>query len=284
MSKMASERLRVGIVGYGGLGRYLTEEVLKRVDEFELAFVWNRSEAAFDDASCQLKKEHILRDLSQFPDRQADLIVEVAHPSIVSQWGEAFLKEADFLASSPTAMADPDTNRRLRDAATMHGLYIPSGAMWGLMDIRKMADRGTLTGLKITMKKHPKSFKLIGNLAEKNALVTEKETVLYDGPVRDLCPLAPRNVNTMAAAAIAAHNLGFGEVCGSLVANPSLDCHITQIDVYGPRDSSSGEQFHVRTTRSNPAPIGRLTGSGTYASLLSSMLAARGKGKGVHLC
>lgn len=38
-------------------------------------------------------------------------------------------------------------------------------------------------GLKITMKKHPKSFKLMGNLAEKNALVTDKETVLYDGIV-----------------------------------------------------------------------------------------------------
>ena len=39
------------------------------------------------------------------------------------------------------------------------------------------------------------------------------ETVLYDGSVRGLCPLAPNNVNTMAAAAIAGHTIGFDGVC-----------------------------------------------------------------------
>ena len=40
------------------------------------------------------------------------------------------------------------------------------------------------------------------------------------GPVRELCALAPNNVNTMACAAIAAHNLGFDGVTGCLVADP----------------------------------------------------------------
>ena len=40
------------------------------------------------------------------------------------------------------------------------------------------------------------------------------------GPVRELCPLAPNNVNTMAAAAIAATSLGFDGVYGRLVADP----------------------------------------------------------------
>ena len=40
------------------------------------------------------------------------------------------------------------------------------------------------------------------------------------GPVSALCPLAPNNVNTMAAAAISAHNLGFDKVQGAIVADP----------------------------------------------------------------
>lgn len=40
------------------------------------------------------------------------------------------------------------------------------------------------------------------------------------GSVRELCPLAPNNVNTMAAAAIAAHNLGFDKTQGCIVADP----------------------------------------------------------------
>ena len=48
----------------------------------------------------------------------------------------------------------------------------------------------------------------------------EGECVLYEGPVRALCPLAPNNVNTMACAAIAANTpeLGFDGVVGRLIA------------------------------------------------------------------
>ena len=41
-----SKKLKVGIVGYGNLGKYLTKEILsnpKVKKDFELGFVWNRS-------------------------------------------------------------------------------------------------------------------------------------------------------------------------------------------------------------------------------------------------
>ena len=41
-------------------------------------------------------------------------------------------------------MADPEVEEKLRSAASQNGLYVPSGALWGGEDIRKMADRGTL--------------------------------------------------------------------------------------------------------------------------------------------
>lgn len=88
------------------------------------------------------------------------------------------------------------------------------------------------------MSKHPDSFKLespLKEINEKAKLETEKETILYEGedvyhllanfnfisgPVRALCSLAPNNVNTMAGASIAAHNLGFDGVTARLVADP----------------------------------------------------------------
>lgn len=75
-------------------------------------------------------------------------------------------------------------------------------------------------GLKITMTKHPNSFKLDGRLAEEDLSAIREHTVLYEGPIRQLCPMAPNNVNTMAAAALAAHTLGFDKVIGVLVADP----------------------------------------------------------------
>lgn len=41
-------------------------------------------------------------------------------------------------------MADAETEKKLREAAKHNGLYVPSGALWGGEDIRRMADRGTL--------------------------------------------------------------------------------------------------------------------------------------------
>jgi predicted dinucleotide-utilizing enzyme len=47
---------------------------------------------------------------------------------------------------SPIAFSDSSTERQLREVSSTgtHGLYIPSGALWGGEDIRRMADRGTL--------------------------------------------------------------------------------------------------------------------------------------------
>lgn len=43
---------RVGIVGYGKLGRYLAHAVLDRPETLQLAFVWNRSVAGIVKLSC----------------------------------------------------------------------------------------------------------------------------------------------------------------------------------------------------------------------------------------
>lgn len=110
----------------------------------------------------------------------------------------------------------------VRDEANKgpHGMYIPSGALWGARDIQKMADRGTLNGLIVTMRKAPHHLKLSGSVNDimQQHLKTgyKGRAILYEGPVRDLCHLAPNNVNTMAAAALAGHNLGFDKTIAKL--------------------------------------------------------------------
>eukprot|EP00093_Oithona_nana_P002967 02967.XXX_101935_103072_1 [CDS] Oithona nana genome sequencing. len=279
---MEEIKRRIGIVGYGHLGKFLTEAILNH-PKLELAFVWNRTKAAFDNSKLQ---PYILEDLQEVAKTKPDLIVEVSHPIVVKQNGELFLKTCDFMLGSPTALADEDLEKTLYRAANQYknGLYVPSGALWGGEDIRKMAERGSLKGVTVTMRKHPSSFKLNGDIAEKNAQVTDQELVLYEGPVRPLCSLAPNNVNTMAAAAIAANNLGLDKVIGRLVSDPNLpDWHIVEVEVFGPTNSL-GNQFAVKSVRSNPADPGAVTGSATYNSFLSSIIRAQGKGSGVHLC
>eukprot|EP00794_Sanderia_malayensis_P014325 gene14325-15815_t len=268
LSAMASKPRRIGVVGYGHLGQFLVKKILDNA-ELELAFVWNRSTEKLKGS---VPDTAIIEDLGNISERAPDLIIEVAHPMITEKYGEKFLEVADYLIGSPTALAKDDIEKRLRTKANQgkHGLYVPTGAFWAGEDIKKMADRGTLKGLKVTMKKHPSAFKLCGELIEKNNQVMNDPVILYEGPVRGLCPLAPNNVNTMAAGAIAAWNLGFDVVIGCLVSDPSLNSHIVEIDVTGPGDPPN--QFSVRTSRVNPAATGVVTGTATYASFWSSTL------------
>ncbi len=104
------------------------------------------------------------------------------------------------------------------------------------------------------------------------------------GSVRELCPLAPNNVNTMASAALAANTLGFDRVQARLVAKKGLTAHVVTIELEGIKGEGEEDVFRVATTRYNPAKMGAVTGNLTYSSFLSSLLNAGGRGNGVHFC
>lgn len=276
--------LKIGIVGFGHLGKYLYESILKDKDlskKFEIVFIWNRSKIE----NYSLNSDLILKDLKDFKEKKVDLIIEVAHPNITKEFGVEFLKYSNFFCGSPTALADEKVESDLRKACEEfgNGLYIPSGALWAAQDIEKMSKLGDLTELTITMKKHPSSLKVEKEL---DVLLKEyikndqdrNECILYKGNVRKLCPLAPNNVNTMACAALAGFNLGFDKVNAVLIADKSLEAHVIDIEVKGK------DGFYVKTTRYNPSKMGSVTGNATYASFLSSLAISCGRGKGFHFC
>ncbi|XGW13857.1 hypothetical protein V3C99_000277 [Haemonchus contortus] len=267
---------RVGIIGYGHLGEFLVNE-LNRLDEFEVVRIWNRTPNA---AKNVLPLEEIVDDQL----RDIDLVVEVAHPAIIREYAAVILANCDLFIGSPTCLADAELYRtiQLMAAAKYRRVLVPAGAFWGGNDIQKMADQQILKALTITMTKHPSSFKLESPLKELNEaakMETEKATVLYEGPVRGLCPLAPNNVNTMAGGAIAAHNLGFDGVTARLVSDPKMtDWHVVEVEAIGP------DGFCVTTTRKNPAKPGVVTGQLTYYSFLSSIKESIHKPSGTHIC
>ncbi|ESN93832.1 hypothetical protein HELRODRAFT_103179 [Helobdella robusta] len=280
-----SSKQRIGVLGCGVLGQFLIDNMLKE-DSLEVIFLWDIDQARLKELSTKYPNILLLESLENLQQLGPDLIVEVAHPDVTRNYGFQILEICDYLMGSPSALADEQLYEKLSSATTQHSLYIPSGAFWGGEDIRKMADLKTLEKLKVTMTFHPASLKLVaGDVRDKNDKVTNERTILYDGPVRCVCKQAPNNVNTMAAAAIAGHNLGFDGVLGCLISDPNLDDrHIVEIEVWGKPDVSTGGQFHVRTVRSNPALFGQVTGTATLPAFFGSLLGARGKKPGIHLC
>ena len=79
--------VRIGVVGYGYIGRSIVERIGKSGGRFETAFVHNRSLEALADTAPALR----LYDLEDARTRRPDLIVECAHPGITERFGAAFL-------------------------------------------------------------------------------------------------------------------------------------------------------------------------------------------------
>lgn len=77
---------RIGIVGYGHLGKFLTAAILEH-ENLELAFVWNRTKAVFDESAADHLKDFILDNLEDCARTNPDLIVEVSHPVVVKKVG-----------------------------------------------------------------------------------------------------------------------------------------------------------------------------------------------------
>uniref|UniRef100_A0AAY5KUC6 Aspartate dehydrogenase domain-containing protein n=1 Tax=Esox lucius TaxID=8010 RepID=A0AAY5KUC6_ESOLU len=258
--------MRIGVVGYGHLGHYLVDRIQREGAKLglTLVFVWNRNA---DKLRGKVAQELILHNLSDFVDRGADVIVEVCHPKVVKDFGVQFLSKAHFLVGSPSALSDPHLNQQLRQAAEHHGrtLYVPSGALWGGQDIQRLNDSGALKALFIRMSKHPSCFRLTGDVPS-DCTENRGRRVLFNGSVAELCPIAPNNVNTMAAAAMAAGSLGFSGVRGEIVSDTALsDYHVVEVEVTG------ANGFSVHTVRRNPAKLGAVTGSATYNSFWSSL-------------
>ncbi|XP_004597008.2 aspartate dehydrogenase domain-containing protein [Ochotona princeps] len=276
---------RIGVVGYGCLGQSLVSNLLTQGPELglELVFVWNRDPGRM---AGHVPPALELPSLAALEERHPDLVVEVAHPKIIQDWGPQILRHANLLVGSPSALADQATEQQLLEASRRweHAVFVARGALWGCEDIMRLDAGGGLQSLRVTMATHPDAFRLEGPLAAAQA--AGPRTVLYEGPVRGLCPFAPRNSNTMAAAALAAPSLGFDGVTGVLVADLSLDDrHVVDVELRGP-PGPTGRRFAVHTRRENPAEPGAVTGSATIAAFWRSL---RGCSQlpsrpGIHLC
>ncbi|CAF2505841.1 unnamed protein product [Rotaria sp. Silwood2] len=294
-----TQPLRIGILGFGHLGQFIYEyienEHNKSTYDFDLSFIWNRSKDIFLTYNKKLDQNLIVSTVEEGLQRLPDLVIEVAHPNVIEIYAEKILDICDLFIGSPTALANASLEIVLRKKTLTsgHAIYIGTGAFWGAEDIDKMNERNTLCSLSITMKKHPDCYKLNEPLRSK--LHNERiklddqpgEIIIYSGPVRELCQLAPNNVNTMAVGATIASNLGFDHVQGCLIADTSLyDRHIVEIELTGPEkkiDDNKQVKFHLKTIRTNPAEFGVVTGTATLLSFISSIKRAKGRTPGIHI-
>lgn len=252
--------IRVGLVGFGTIGRELFARMGKRGSPLEPAFVYSRTMRRLAGVPRRL----ILNDLTQVARREADLIVEAAHPEITRQFGVHLVAAANYLPLSVTALADTRLRNQLLKVAARHGKHVllPHGALVGadsLFEWRHMWSR-----VVITFRKAPRNIDF--SCCKGTVREIRKETVLYDGKARGIANLFPTNVNSMVTCALL--TVGLDRCRARLIADPGLDKAILELEAHG-KDGS-----HLMIRREQPA-VG-VSGTEMAESLYRSIVKAGG--------
>lgn len=255
----ASTSRRIGVLGYGFIGQHLVKMIRDNPNwGLELAFVWNR------DASklAALPPQQVLASPADAAATNVDLIVECAHPQLTIDHGENFLSFSDYLPLSVSALADAALKSRLLKAAQTSGrrLFIPHGALIGLdnlVEVREMWEDVT-----ITFRKNPANIDFSDSGYDTTQI--RGETRVFDGSVREISRLYPRNVNTMTTCALA--TVGLDRCRAVLVADPALDVAIAEVRAVG-KDGSIHESRKVQ-------PVVGVSGTEMLAAQVGSVLRA----------
>ena len=249
-----SENYTIGLLGFGRIGRALADYVESDPD-FELGYVFVRS------PKDELPAETQISDPSELGNRPVDLVVEAATHEVLADLGERVLEASDLMVLSGSAFVDEDVEERLVATANAHGtdVYLPHAALLGVDGL--VDARGELDSVSIRATKAPSHLDF--SYAEGLDIGPddiEERTVLYEGPVRGLCKLFPRNFNSHAAVALA--SLGLDDTESKLVADPNVDSADHVI-------TASGEGFDLEIVRRSA--IEGVTGDYTLVSIWGSM-------------
>ena len=127
---MAQASTRVGLVGYGQIGRAVHQMIEKDPNNgMSVVFVHDQ----MSDAINSLPTDLVLEDLGDFASKAPDLVVEMAHPQVTRDWGRKFLENTNYMLISVTALADPEIESMLESTTKEFGtrVFIPHGGVVG---------------------------------------------------------------------------------------------------------------------------------------------------------
>ncbi|MCC6174316.1 MAG: aspartate dehydrogenase [Chloroflexi bacterium] len=247
--------LRVGLIGFGAVGRRLGEAIVAgEAGSAQLCAVLVRRPERISPEVRERVGCLITNDAADFLATQFDLVVEVAGHEALKAYAEDALRQGkDLLTISIGAFADAAFQERVWRCAHDYGrrLYLATGAIAGLDAIASGAVGG-LESVTHSVRKPPR-----GLLSPEEAADVERSgepRELYCGPAREAALRFPENVNV--AAAISLAGLGLDKTTVQIVADPSVERNTHDIEARG----AFGElRVLLRNIPSENPKSGRLT-------------------------
>ncbi len=211
---MRTERLRVGVLGAGRIGRRLAERL---GEDAQLVALLCRP-AQQDALSARFGAEIVCTDLGAFVARAPAVAAECASATTLAEAAPRLLGAGiDVIPLSLAAFAEPMTEAALLGAAAAGPgrIEIPAGAMASL-GFLAAAREDALADVHLTVRYPP--ARLRGTPGEVGEIAAPR--TVFSGTVRQAAALFPRHLNVSVGVALA--GLGLDRTRFTLVADPGI--------------------------------------------------------------
>jgi aspartate dehydrogenase len=264
-----SEVIRVGLIGYGSIGRAIVDAWPRLVSkDFQLVAVLARPKRLQTSSQQAASPVRFVQEFDHFTAARPQVVIEAAGHSAVIDYAESLLSlGCEFHILSVGALAEDDLRNRLLKRAERSGgkIVIPSGALAGLDGLRSMRASG-LKRVKYTSTKPVNAWRATAAERHLNLDALQCPCAFFQGSAREAARSYPRNANLAAAVAFAGIGLDQTEV--ELVADPATTANKARLQAW-----SATTELDVTLTGAalsgNPKSS-RITAMSTIATLNNS--------------
>ena len=208
--------LRIGLLGCGNIGHIIAQHAAG----FEITAVYD---AVFGRAqeTATISGAQAFGDFESFINADIDIVVEAASVAAVRLHAEAVLShKKDLIIMSVGALTDISFRENLRKCALEfgHKIYIPSGAIFGLDNLKV----GRISGIRKLLLRTTKSPLSLG-------IVADSRKLIFSGKANECIKAFPKNVNVSVAMSLAAGR----DTDVELWVDPAVDRNVHELFVEG---------------------------------------------------
>ena len=226
-------KVKVGILGCGAIGSRIARSIKSECgDRATVSALFDINPAKSENLQKHLPYKNIIKKSYQELLNSCDLMVEAVNaPDTRTLVRQALLAKKDVLVMSVGKFLDGDS---ILGLARKQGarLLIPSGAVAGI-DALKAAALGKIERITLTTRKPVYGFNDNAYVQQRriNLSQIKKETVLFDGGVKEAVRCFPQNINVAATIALAS---GVQDKLGIRIStSPEFKVNSHEIEVIG---------------------------------------------------
>ena len=245
--------LSVGFLGFGTLGKYIYSELLC-YDNIHTSYILCHEKIGYLSS-----KTKVISSVDEMT--KTDLIIEIDNSYLLEVQSDVLLYKSNLFITSTDVFAYEDFAFDLLSMAKgfSKACVVSKHDLLGVTDISKLAQTGCIESINIKVSKHPKHAYLGSehkDIDQSNERIARnKKQVIYNGSVKSLSKMSPKEAEPMIIYALATGYLKLSEVTCQVEVDPSIgEMQRVQVRVKcEPNETGYQPQHFTDTTYSLPS-------------------------------